>query len=107
MAVTKAVSRQQTAVAFEVTSGSANVQFMVLYNTTGSVAYLQIFALPSSGVTVGTTTPDYVVPVAASSHLTVPIPNNGWFLGGTGFTIASTTTRGGSTNAAMDVLIGI
>ena len=74
-----------------------------LLNTTAAVAYLQIFLKAAASVTVGSTTPDYVIGLAAdgTAQVTFPVP-----LGtsaGTGITLAGTTAAGGSTGAAICV----
>jgi hypothetical protein len=78
-----------------------------ILNTTAAIAYMQVFNLASASVTVGTTVPDYVVPIPANG--TTGAGNN--ILGeiglahSVGCTVACTTTRGGSTGAACDVII--
>lgn len=73
-------------------------------NTTAAVAYLQIFALPAASVTVGTTAPTLSYGIPASAQLTVELPSSLAFTS-TGMTLAGTTTRTGSTGAALDVNI--
>lgn len=84
--------------------GSAGQLYAVwALNNTAAIAYIQVFNLASASVTLGTTTPDYVLPLPASSGATIALD-----LGcahGTGITVACTTTRGGSTTAACDVVI--
>ena len=75
-------------------------------NTNASEAYVQVFSVPSASVTLGTTAPDYSVPIAATStggfSMAMPIQ----FTGGTntGLSVAATTTATGSTalGAALD-----
>lgn len=76
-----------------------------------TAAFLQIFNLPSASVTVGTTAATWVIQLAASQDLTLV---NGFMdapplgvlsLGGTGLTIAWTTTAGGSTAPANAVSV--
>lgn len=74
---------------------------MHLVNTTGSVAYLQVFWLPSTSVTLGTTTPAFDVRLAANADLMVPMAVG---VGqGSGISLAGTTTATGSTGAAISV----
>jgi hypothetical protein len=90
----------------QVKGSAGQVYGWSILNTTSAIAYCQVFNLASASVTVGTTTPDYVIPIPANG--TTGAGNN--ILGeigiahGTGITIACTTTRTGSTNAACDVL---
>lgn len=75
----------------------------------GSVpCYIQVFNLASASVTVGTTVPDYVIPIPAPSSGTngagQVIEISLGIAHSTGITLACTTTRGGSTTATCDVL---
>lgn len=74
---------------------------MSLINNDAAKSYLQIFNLPAASVTVGTTAPKLSIGIPASGGLTISFPN-GFIVGGSGFTIASTTTRTGSTTAGID-----
>jgi hypothetical protein len=76
---------------------------LALLNTTAAVAYLQMF-FRESGVTLGVTAPDMVIPLPANGGLALTIPD-GWWLGGTGLIIAGTSTRTGATGAAIDVAL--
>ena len=80
----------------------SSIQFL---NTTAAVAYLQVFNLPAASVTIGTTAPVASFGVAASGTQTIPFPRDGWFVGGSGCSVAGTTTRAGSTGASQDVNI--
>jgi hypothetical protein len=77
---------------------------IVLLNNVAAIGYLQMFFKPAASVTVGTTTPDMVIPLPSSGGLTLSFPD-GWLLGGSGLTLAGTTTRTGSTNNAIDVVL--
>ena len=87
-------------------AGAADRQFTVylidIQNTTAAVAYLQIFNKRAADVTLGTTAPTYAFGVPASGHITIPMPE-GLYLGGGGMSVAGTTTRTGSTGAAVDI----
>jgi hypothetical protein len=76
-------------------------------NTTAAIAYVQIFNVASGSVTVGTTTPDLVIPLPGNSTTgagaTLEISTGIAF--STAITLACTTTRGGSTGAAVDCVI--
>lgn len=74
-------------------------------NTTAAVAYLQIFNKDGDDVTVGTTAPTLSIGVPASGVLSLLL-SHGQKLRGQGLTLAGTTTRTGSTGAALDVNLG-
>lgn len=81
------------------------IRSLVLVNTTAALAYVQIFKKPAAGVTLGTTTPDLVIPLLASggvslSDVSMKIP-------GTGVSLAATTTRTGAVGATVDVFAAI
>lgn len=90
-----------TKISIEVT-GPTVLKALHLLNTTAAVAYFQIFFRTSGDVTVGTTVPHLSLGLAASAQLTLPIPERGIRMGGNGLTVAGTTTREGSTGAAID-----
>ena len=73
-------------------------------NTTAAVAYLQVFNLPAASVTLGTTAPllSYRLEASTSKVVAPALPV---ILGGSGFSVAGTTTRTGSTGAALDINI--
>lgn len=96
-------SAQVNATAATVSVVPVRLISMTLLNTTGAIAYLQMF-FKDSGVTVGTTTPDMVIPLPANGGVSITIPD-GWWLGGTGLIVAGTTTRTGNTGAAIDVAL--
>lgn len=78
-----------------------------ILNTTSAIAYVQVFNALAANVTLGSTAPDWVIPVPANG--TTGAGSNGWIpvsiLHATGITIACTTTRTGSSTAACDVLM--
>lgn len=87
------------------TNGPVRFIAIDIYNTTTTTAYLQIWALPSGSVQIGTTAPflSIGVPGNAAGKPTVfalPIPVT---LQGTGFSAAGCTTRTGSSAAALDI----
>lgn len=86
--------------------GAQNLRFLTFLNTTAAVAYLQIFNLPSTSVTIGTTAPALSIGVPASAAIVLPIPEGGLCLGGDGLSVAGTTTRAGLTGASQDINIG-
>lgn len=81
----------------------SDVFSMHISNGTAALAYLQVFDADADNVTVGTTAPTYAIGVPAGHTANfifgVPIVHS------TGFTVASTTTRTGSTGAAQEVTI--
>lgn len=76
-----------------------------LLNNAAAISYLQVFFLRSTDVTVGTTTPNVVIPLPASGGATLNFEGAGWRTRGAGLTLACTTTRTGSTTATCDVIL--
>lgn len=74
-----------------------------IFNTTAAVAYLQVFDLVASGVTVGTTTPTFVLGSAANGS-TQHVFNPPIRLV-SGCSMASCTTATGATGAAQTVTV--
>lgn len=72
-------------------------------NTTAAVAYVQLFPKPASGVTLGTTAPTFSFGLPANGGMTLGFGPEGWVFGGTGVSVAGTTTRTGASTAAVDV----
>jgi hypothetical protein len=66
-----------------------------VYNPNASVAYIQVFDVASASVTLGTTAPDLVFGIPASSAANLEITNGVNM--GTAITLACTTTATGST----------
>ena len=77
-----------------------------IVNNTGLRAYVQVFNKKVADVTVGTTTPDYVIPLAANGDSTVDFGGVG-IDHDTAITIAATTGRANSTGAACDVTMEV
>jgi hypothetical protein len=96
--------------AVQIKASAALVPYLrLLAGATG--AFLQFWNLPSASVTVGTTAATWVVQLSANQDLTIV---NGMLdyaqfgvldLGGTGLTVAWTTTAGGSTAPANAVAV--
>lgn len=80
------------------------VKTLVVANTTVAAAYLQIFGKAASDVTLGTTVPNHVIPILGTGGIALNF-GEGWFVGGTAMSVACTTTRTGSTAAAMDIFL--
>jgi hypothetical protein len=75
-----------------------------LLNTTAAVAYLQVFSLPSASVTLGVTVADFDIRLAANENVLIPWPMGlGFSGGGSGISLAGTTTAGGAVGAAISV----
>lgn len=76
-------------------------------NTTAAIAYVQVFNKLAADVTVGTTAADLIIPLAANGSAIMPAlePLRNQISLNTGCVIACTTTRTGSTGAAVDCLI--
>lgn len=100
-----------TAVQVKATQGQ--LYSLSLTNTTAATAYLQVFCKPSASVTLGTTVPDFAIRLktnaGAGDERDVVYPLGACSLtaagaGGTGITIAGTTTATGSTGAAISVM---
>ena len=91
----------------QVKGSAGTVYGITAVNNGSALAYIQVFNKLSANVTVGTTAPDYVVPVPAPSSGTAGAGlREEYALGlafGTGITVACTTTRTGSTSATCDV----
>jgi len=85
-----------------VKAGKGQLHNLVLQNTTAAKAYLQCFNKLAADVTVGTTVPDFVIPLAASVSQSFPFPMPIDF--SIGLVIAGMTTATGNTGAAIDVL---
>lgn len=84
-------------------SGPAMIHALKIRNTTAAPAYLQVFAKPSGAVNLGTTVPDFFVPLAASESVTIPLTTP-IRLDGSGLSLAGTTAAGGNTGAQLTVL---
>lgn len=88
-----------------VKAAAAHVHSIHLINTTGSTAFLQVFNKLTADVTVGSTTPDFAIRLPANGVFTLPLPVPLAF--STGIVIAGTTTAGGSSGAAISVLLAV
>ena len=100
-------SQSLTSTKAQVKGSGGTIYGITAVNNGTAIAYIQVFNKASASVTVGTTTPDYVIPVPAPSS-----GSNGagireeYALGlnfGTGITVACTTTRTGASSATCDV----
>ena len=85
-------------------SGPTHITSVSAHNTTAADAFVQMFNAAALGdVTLGSTTPDYVIPIAANATLTSDLS----LLFGSGCCVFATTAVGGSTGAAVDVSFGV
>lgn len=76
----------------------------VVQNNTAAIAYIQVFDQLAGNVTVGTTVPDYVIPVPSNGEAVLPLSEGG-FTHTNGLTIAATTGAGNAVAATCDVLM--
>ncbi len=98
---TKIFSGTSSSTKAELSKNAETVRAIHLLNKEVAVSYFQVFNLPSASVTVGTTVPLFSIGVPASASMPLSF-GDGQILGGSGLTIASTTTRAGSTTAGVD-----
>ena len=76
------------------------------FNTTAASLYLQVFDAQSANVTLGTTTPTFVISMAALAAVgRRDVAFDPPILFTAGFTIGSTTARAGATTGVGDVTI--
>lgn len=91
----------------QVKAGMGQLFALKLVNTTGAVAYLQIFDLLAANVTLGTTVARWTLRLAANESVTIPVlvPVGFGQRNGTaaGISMAGTTTATGNTPAAISV----
>jgi len=97
-------SASVTATVTAIKNGPGQVFGWQIVNNTGAIAYAQMFNKKASDVTVGTTIPDYVVPLPANGGAVMPVSRTG-INHSTGISIACTTTRTGNTSATCDVVM--
>ena len=89
-----------------VKAGATILRYWHVVNTTAAEAFIQVFdARQTADVTLGTTAPNFTIPLAANGESDINLGDNGTpFLNG--IVIASTTSSSGSSTAASDVLMG-
>lgn len=70
-----------------------------------ATTFVKLWNTASGSVTIGTTAPDMIIPVPASTRVSIPIPQGITFA--TAVTVASVTTAGtaGSTGPTSDVIV--
>jgi len=101
-------SASLTSTKAQVKGAAGQIYGWIIVNNGSALCYIQVFNKLSTNVTVGTTAPDFVIPI--------PAPASGTGGAGvaqsidlgiamtTGITVACTTTRTGATSATCDVL---
>lgn len=83
--------------------GAAGTLYGVqVVNSSAATAFVQIFDLATGGVTLGTTTPDLELEVAANSTVSLTLPAAGVAFAAA-ISAASTTTEGGAVTSAAGV----
>jgi hypothetical protein len=75
-----------------------------IVNQNAAEAFIQVFDKAAGDVTVGTTAPDYVIPLPASGGAVLPLNKVG-FRHDVGLVVACTTTATGAGAGAADVLM--
>ena len=91
-----------TVTAVKATAGI--LKTVTVVNNQAAVAFVQIFNVAAGSVTLGTTTPDWEIQVAANSSVTVNFAPDGLSCG-TAISVASTTAEGGGTGSAAGVMV--
>jgi hypothetical protein len=81
-----------TAVSVKASAGQLGGYMM--YNPNPSAAYVQVFNVASGSVTLGTTTPTYVIPLPGNAAANIEMGNG--IAHGTAISVAATTTPTGS-----------
>lgn len=97
-----------TNTAVQIKASAGQLGYFSCSNTNVSQAYAQIYSLPSASVTVGTSTPVLSIPIPAGGTNGFSLPLSGIAVGGTGISVAATTTATGSTapSTALDCNAG-
>jgi hypothetical protein len=86
----------------QVKAQAAQITGLKIVNGNASAAYIQIFNTTANNVTIGTTIAFNVIRIAASEAIWMSF-NSPMALGGSGLSLASTTTATGSTGATLSV----
>ena len=88
-------------------TGPADLYVLVLTNSSGAAAFVQLFdASAPANVTLGTTPPDMQLQVAAGATISLALGEDGLRFAN-GIVVASTTTDGGSTGSGSTVSIAM
>ena len=102
----KPFSASVGATATQVLGGHGQLYGYHIVNNTAALAYVQVFDLPAASVTVGTTVPDYVIPLPANGQAVMPMSRTG-IDHANGLTVACTTARGNAVAATCDVVMWV
>ena len=97
--------------AVQVSAVPVDIGAYQILNTTAAIAYIQVFYKLAADVTLGTTAPDFVIPLPASGGATLNFSGSGWRtragsvagVASPGLTIAATTSPSNSTTASCYV----
>lgn len=97
--------------AVQVSAVPVDIGAYQILNTTAAIAYIQVFYRLAADVTLGTTTPNFVIPLPALGGATLNFSGSGWRtrestvsgVASPGLTIAATTTPSNSTTASCYV----
>jgi hypothetical protein len=92
----------KAAVAVKATSGV--IQYLHAVNGDAAVRYIQVFNVPAASVVLGTTVPVLVLTLAASTYNTFSFPA-AVALGGSGISVAATTTADGAVTSTADCVV--
>lgn len=79
--------------------GGTALKMLCITNNQGAAAYLQFF-VDNATPTLGTTSPDLEIMVAANSQRDVPLPPEGWPCGTTLHVVSTTASKGNTGSAA-------
>lgn len=90
---------QATAQEIKATAGQLYAYF--IYNPEASVSYVHFYNSTAAGVTVGTTSPKFSLPIPAGAAANVSLVQGAEFT--TAISCAATTTAGGNTSPATGV----
>lgn len=90
-------------------NGAGQVFGWLAVNQAAAESFIQVFDVAqASTVTLGTTVPNYVIPVPASGaggYAAITLDNDNAIPHTNGIQVAATTTRSGSSTAAVDLLM--
>jgi hypothetical protein len=76
-----------------------------VWNGTSAAVFVQVFNLATGSVTLGTSTPDWEIPCAASTYCAAGIPPTVGAAFGTAISIAATTLEKGSASPGTGVQV--
>jgi hypothetical protein len=97
---TPLIANAQSTTVKAVKSSAGQLGMLQCYNPNASQVYVQIFNVASGSVVLGTTAPTLSIPIAPTSTGGYALSNPGISLGGSGVSLAVTTTATGNTAPA-------